>query len=37
MKKLTFVTLTLLSSDVTSCTDGWSHNRSLDGYFVVEK
>ena len=25
------------SADITKCMDGWSHNRSLEGYFVVHK
>jgi hypothetical protein len=25
------------SSDITKCMDGWSHNRALEGYFVVHK
>lgn len=23
------------STDITSCTSGWSHNRELTGYFVI--
>jgi hypothetical protein len=25
------------SADITKCMNGWSHNRSLEGYFVVHK
>ncbi len=31
------VTLYWSASDVTSCTDGWSHNRVLEGYFLVKR
>jgi len=25
------------AEDITSCTDGWANNRSLEGYFLVLK
>ncbi|MFL0804243.1 MAG: hypothetical protein K6L81_11035 [Agarilytica sp.] len=31
------VTIRWSSADVTSCTEGWSHNRELEGYFLVKK
>ncbi|WNO08248.1 hypothetical protein [Teredinibacter sp. KSP-S5-2] len=31
------VTLYWSAPDVTSCTDGWSHNRVLEGYILVKK
>lgn len=31
------VTIYWSAEDVTSCMDGWVHNRSLTGYFQVSK
>jgi hypothetical protein len=25
------------AGDVTTCNDGWTHNRSLDGYFLIRQ
>jgi hypothetical protein len=25
------------AENVTACVDGWTHNRSLNGYFIVNK
>jgi hypothetical protein len=31
------VSLYWAATDVTTCKDGWEHNRSLEGYWVIMK